>query len=111
MLDHALEEAVRNGTDLYDAELHRLDGELKLHTPGAADDEPETALRRAIAIAREQHARLWEVRAALSLARMWRQQGSERDARALVADTCARFTEGFDTPDVSAARVFLGRSV
>jgi predicted ATPase len=107
-LNEALETVTRNGPGWYDAELHRLDGELKL-TPShpGATDEAETSFGRAIAIARRQQAKSWELRAALSLARLWRQQGQEREARQLVSETYSWFTEGFDTPDLRAARAFV----
>ena len=70
-------------------------------------DGAEMALEQALAIARRQHARMWELRAAVSLARLRRDQGRYAEARDLVAPICGWFTEGFDTPDLTDARALL----
>jgi DNA-binding winged helix-turn-helix (wHTH) protein/tetratricopeptide (TPR) repeat protein len=108
VITEALALAGRAGPNFYDPELHRIDGEIWLDSgqPGSVA-AAEQSFARAIAIARRQSAHSWELRAALSLGRLRRQQGDEHAARALVSDTYAWFTEGFDTPDLKAARAFL----
>ena len=101
-LDQALAVAERNGPGWYDAELHRLDGELRIEP-----EEAEACFRQALEVAGRQHAKSWELRAALSLADLWRRQGRESEARELVSETRGWFTEGFDTPDLRQARTFL----
>ncbi|MBV8651598.1 MAG: hypothetical protein JO255_09040, partial [Alphaproteobacteria bacterium] len=65
------------------------------------------SLRESLAVARRQEARLWELRAACSLGRLWRDQGRTSDARALLAPLCGWFGEGFDTPDLTEAKALL----
>lgn len=90
------------------AELHRLAGMFALmgRDPNAAT--AETHFMRALAIAREQQAKSWELRAATSLARLWRAQGKHRRAHGLLGSICASFTEGWDTQDMTDARLLLG---
>jgi predicted ATPase len=93
----------------WDAELHRLRGELLL--AGSADaDEAQTALLRAIEIARTQQARALELRAATSLSRLWRAKRRAHDARRLLQDGYSWFTEGFDTMDLREAKALLDES-
>jgi predicted ATPase len=106
-LQDAFATAARSGGTLFDAEMHRLDGELAFETDRDGRDTAEAAYHRALAISRQQGAKLWELRAAMSLGRIWQSSGRRGEARSLVSDTYARFTEGFDTPDVAAARGFL----
>ena len=87
-------------------QLHRLDGDLLLATGGPAD-EAAARYHRALAIAREQEARSFELRAATSLARLWRDQGKRAEARDLLAPLYAWFTEGFDTRDLIEAKALL----
>ena len=87
-------------------EISRLAGEMLL--AGAADDAgAERKFTTALAIAREQGAKLWELRAATSLARLRYNQGHQANARDLLAPIYGWFTEGFDTPDLKEARVLL----
>jgi class 3 adenylate cyclase/tetratricopeptide (TPR) repeat protein len=89
-----------------EAELHRLKGEALL--AGARTvSEAETAMQQGIDAARRQNAKSWELRAAMSLARLRRQQGRPQEAVALLAPIYAWFTEGFDTADLQAARTLL----
>jgi predicted ATPase len=76
---------------------------------GATTDaaKAEGHFERAIAIALEQKARSWELRAATSMARLWREQGKRQQARDLLAPVYGRFTEGFDTVDLKAAKALL----
>ena len=98
--------AAQTGQYFFDADLHRLDGDLLLATGGTAD-EVATRYHRALAIAREQGARSFELRAATSLARLWRDQGKRAAARDLLAPIYAWFTEGFDTQDLIDAKALL----
>jgi predicted ATPase len=102
----ALAVAAQTGQPYFDADLHRLDGDLLLATGGPAD-EAVARYHRALAIAREQDARSFELRAATSLARLWREQGKRTEARALLAPVYATFTEGFATRDLIDAKALL----
>ncbi len=112
-LAEALAEADRTQERAYEAELHRLKGELTLLQPSRegkeADgrDEAEACFLKAIAIARQQGARSLELRAVMALSRLWRQQGKPGDARQMLAETYGWFTEGFDTMDLQEARALL----
>ncbi len=98
--------AAQTGQPFFDADLHRLDGDLLLATGGTAD-EAAARYHRALAIAREQGARSFELRAATSLARLWRDQGKRAEARDLLAPVYGWFTEGFDTRDLIDAKALL----
>jgi len=89
-----------------EAGLHRLKGEALLAGAGTVG-EAETAIEQSIDAARRQNARSWELRAAMSLARLRRQQGRPQEAAALLAPILGWFTEGFDTADLQAARTLL----
>ena len=105
-----LAEAEQTGQHSWDAELHRLQGQLTLQYPTPstqAEVEAEHLFRRALEIARHQDARSHELRASTSLARLWQQQGKQADARALLAPIYGWFTEGFDTADLQKARALL----
>jgi predicted ATPase/class 3 adenylate cyclase len=105
-LDQALQLVDRTGERWFAAELDRQRGRLLLrqgHT-GAAEE----LYRKALGIAREQEAKLWELRVAASLARLWRGQGRRAAARDLLASVYGWFTEGFATPDLKEARGLLG---
>ena len=104
----ALATTARKGENWYDAELYRLDGTLLLRQATGEPLPPaEHCFRRALAVARSQDALFWELRAAISLARLWLSQGLAAEARDFLAPVCHRFTEGFDTPDLKAARSML----
>jgi predicted ATPase len=105
-IDEALAEARTHNERWWDAELHRLRGELLL-LHGADASDVEAALLRAISIARSQQARSLELRATMSLARLWIAQKKSDDARRQLSDLYAWFTEGFETPDLQAARLLL----
>jgi predicted ATPase len=105
LLDEALARVERTNERLFEAELHRLRGELMLLNTGA--DQAEACLRRAIEVARAQDAKLWELRAATSLAKLWAEQGKRAQARNLLAPVYSWFTEGFDTADLTDATALL----
>jgi predicted ATPase len=91
----------------WEAEVYRLRGVLLLQQSMTLQAEAETWFQRALDTARRQEAKSLELRTATSLARLWRQQGKQAEARALLAPIYAWFTEGFDTVDLQAARALL----
>ena len=106
LLAEALALVHETGERLEEAELYRLKGELTLQQ--SQDAEPaESCFHKAIEIARQQQAKSWELRAAISLARLWQQQGKQAEARELLAPVYDWFTEGFDTKDLQEAKVLL----
>jgi class 3 adenylate cyclase/tetratricopeptide (TPR) repeat protein len=98
--------AAQTGQPFFDADLHRLDGDLLLASGGAAD-EAATLYHRALDIAREQGARSFELRAATSLARLLHDQSKRAEARDLLAPVYGWFTDGFDTGDLIEAKALL----
>jgi predicted ATPase len=105
LLDDALQISERTGERWLAAELNRHKGQLLLrqgHTEAA-----EELYRKALSIAEEQGAKLWELRASASLARLRRDQGRRAEARDLLAPVYGWFTEGFDTPDLKDAKALL----
>jgi predicted ATPase len=95
----------------WDAELHRLRGELLLQEKGAPHGKAEQLFTRALTLAREQKAKSLELRAAMSLSRLWQTQGRAEEVRALLAPVYDSFSEGFDTLDLLEARALLERAV
>jgi predicted ATPase len=91
----------------YEAEVHRIAGEIALMSPEPDAAKAEAYFERALAVAREQQAKSWELRAAMSMARLWRDQGKRDEARDLLAPVYGWFTEGFDTLDLKEARALL----
>lgn len=122
VLAEAFERVRRYGERYLEPELLRLRGKLLLAETSAADTyrsrsdigphvrEAETCFRRAIELARQQHAKSLELRAARSLSRLWLQQGKGERARALLRDVYGWFTEGFDTQDLRSAAMLLRES-
>ncbi len=105
LLDDALQIVERTGVCWFAAELNRLKGQLLLrqgHTEAA-----EELYRKALSIAVEQKAKLWELRAAVSLARLRRDQGRRAEARGFIVPVYGWFTEGFATPDLKGAKALL----
>ena len=103
----ALDHVAQTGIVYYEAELHRLDGELRLHLDAPDEQRAEASFRRALEIARRQQAKSWELRAATSLARLRGEQGRRTEARDLLAPVYGWFTEGFDTADLREAAALL----
>jgi predicted ATPase len=89
------------------AEAYRLQGELLLRQPIPDAAQAEACFQQALAIARHQQAKSWELRAAMSLARLWQKQGKRTEAHALLAPIYGWFTEGFDTADLQDAKALL----
>jgi len=100
-----LDLAEHTGDRWYEAELHHLRGELLISEGNR--EGAEACFRKALAIARHQAARLLELRAASSLARLWREQRKRDAARDLLAPIYGWFTEGFDTPVLKEAKALL----
>jgi predicted ATPase len=106
-LDDALANAAASGVRGWDAEIHRLRGELTARLPYPDPAKAEDSFRTALAIAREQGTRGYELRAATSLARLRDDQGRRGEARDLLAPLYGSFTEGFDTTDLKDAKALL----
>jgi adenylate cyclase len=112
MLARALAHVEETGERYYEAEIYRLQGALLVVQDNRADAEArihlaERSFQRAIQVARRQKARSWELRAVMSLARLWRQQGRVKDAQEILAEIYGWFTEGFDTADLREAEALL----
>jgi predicted ATPase len=105
ILAEALAIVDRTEERYFEAEIHRLKGALQ-HRRGQQADA-EASFQKAIAVARQQGARSWELRATMSLCRLWEQQGKREEARRKLAKIYGWFSEGFDTPDLSDARALL----
>ncbi len=112
ILDEALALVQKNGERWWEAELHRLRGELLSKQIGPEEQvevetEVEISFQRAIELARRQEARSLELRATVSLSRLWQTRGQIEEARAMLADIYNWFSEGFDTPDLREAKALL----
>lgn len=102
LVREALAAATETGNHYWTADLHRVRGVL-----AESEQDAESSFADAIAVARRQRAKLFELRAAVHLSRLWAHQGKTREARALLTELYAWFTEGFDTPDLKDARALL----
>jgi predicted ATPase len=91
----------------WEAEVNRTAGEIALLSPEPDAAKAETYFKHALDVARQQQAKSWELRAAMSLARFWREQGKTQQARELLAPVYGWFTEGFATRDLKEAKVLL----
>ena len=91
----------------FEAEANRIAGEIALQPPKPDTTKAQEYFERALAVARQQQAKSWELRAATSLARLWRSQGKVQQARELLAPVYGWFTEGFDTRDLKDAKTLL----
>ena len=107
LLDEALDFAEQSGERFFEAEIYRLRGEL-LSQSEAPQAEVEECFHQAIKVAQRQQAKSLELRAVMSLARLWQRQGKRAEARQLLADIYGWFTEGFDTADLQEAKALLG---
>jgi predicted ATPase len=90
-----------------EAEMSRLQGALRLQLPSPEVPQAEASFQQAIEVARRQEAKALELRAAMSLARLWQHQGKRAEAHALLAAVYRWFTEGFDTTDLQEAKALL----
>jgi predicted ATPase/class 3 adenylate cyclase len=107
VLEEALEAPQIAEDHFYEAEVYRLKGELLLQQSTAQQGQAEEHFHQALTVARQQQAKSWELRAAMSLSRLWQQQGKRAEAYELLAPVHGWFTEGFDTADLQEAKVLL----
>jgi len=105
-VDKAFEGLCRHDEIYFETELHRLKGELLL-MQGKAESEVETCFKKAIEVSRGQKAKSLELRAAMSLSRLWQKQGKKDEAQKLLKEIYGWFTEGFNTGDLKEARALL----
>jgi predicted ATPase len=106
-IDEAIEMANANKERWYVAEINRIAGEIALKSPERDEAKAEEYFERALTVARHQQARSWALRAAMSLARLRRDQGKPDEAYELLAPVYKWFTEGFDTRDLREAKALL----
>jgi predicted ATPase len=106
-IDQAVATIESTGERVWAAEVRRLAGEVALLLPRAETTLAQTHFEYALAVARQQQAKSWELRAAISLACLWRDQGKVQQARELLARAYGWFTEGFDTRDLKEAKALL----
>jgi serine/threonine protein kinase/predicted ATPase len=106
-LDEGLALADKNDERFQEAELYRLKGELLLSESSDQGIAAEGCFRQAIETARRQHSRAWELRATMSLARLWQRQDRREEARSALAAVYGTYTEGFTTPDLVDAKALL----
>jgi predicted ATPase len=92
---------------VWEAEVNRVAGEIALKSPEPDSVKAEAYFERALAVARAQQAKSWELSAGMSMARLWRDQGKRDEARDLLAPVYGWFTEGFDTRDLKEAKALL----
>jgi predicted ATPase len=109
LLSDALNRVEHTGERWFEAELHRLKAEAltAIALPAKAPAEAELSLRRALDVARMQDAKLWELRAAMSLARLWYGQGQRDEARDLFTSARGKLSDGVDMPDLRDATTLL----
>jgi predicted ATPase len=106
-IDDAIDKVERSKEKWCEAEVNRIAGEVALRSPAPDTEKAEKYFDRALAVARQQQAKSWELRAAMSLARLWRDQGKVQQARELLAPVYGWFTEGFDALDLKDAKALL----
>jgi predicted ATPase len=106
-LDEATTTMETGGERWFEAEIHRTAGEIALTEPEPGAAKAEAHFERALAVAGKQKAKSWELRAAMSLARLWRDQGKKQQAHDLLAPVYGWFTEGFNTLDLKTAKALL----
>ena len=108
-LDEALELTDRTGERQWEAEFHRLKGECLLSRSSHDESQAEALFLRAISVARGQGARSLELRAAMSMCRLWRRKGTTEEGKRILAEVYDFFTEGFETADLMDAKALLGQ--
>ena len=106
-IDDAIDKVERSKERWAEAEVHRIAGEIALKSLAPDPEKAEAYFERALAVARQQQSKSWELRAAMSMARLWRDQGKRDEARDLLAPVYGWFTEGFDTLDLKEAKALL----
>jgi tetratricopeptide (TPR) repeat protein len=106
-IDDAIDKVERSREKWCEAEVYRIAGELTLKSPAPDTEKAEKYFDRALAVACQQQSKYWELRAAMSMARLWRDQGKRQQARELLAPVYKWFTEGFDTLDLKEAKALL----
>jgi predicted ATPase len=106
-IDEAMATMETNKEKWFEPEVNRIAGEVELKFPHPDPTKAEIHFERALAVARQQQAKSWELRAAMSLARLWRDQGKPQQAGELLAPLYGWFTEGFDTRDLKEAKALL----
>ena len=108
-IDEALTEMKTTKEKWFEAEINRFGGEIALKLPKPEAAKAEAFFERALTVARDQDAKSWELRAAMSMARLWRDQGKQDEGRDLLAAVYGRFSEGFETLDLREANMLLNR--
>jgi predicted ATPase len=106
-IGEAMNAAEKSKEKWWEAGIHRTAGEIALKSPNPDTVQAEAYFERALMVAHKQQAKSWELRAAMSMARLWRDQGRRDAARDLLGPIYAWFTEGFDTLDLKQARALL----
>ena len=106
-IDDAIDKEERSKEKWCEAEVNRIAGEVALRSPAPDTEKAEAYFEHALAVARQQRAKSWELRAAMSMARLWRDQGKRDEGRELLAPVYGWFTEGFDTLDLKEAKTLL----
>ena len=106
-IDEAMTIIKKSEERWFEAEVNRIAGEIALMAPEPDAAKAQECFEQALAIARAQQAKSWELRAAMSMARLWRDQGKQDAARELLAPVYGWFTEGFDTLDLKEAKALL----
>ena len=110
-IDDAIDKVERSKEKWCEPELHRIAGEIALKLLAPDPEKAEAYFDHALAVARQQQAKSWELRAAMSMARLWRDQGKRQEAYELLAPVYGWFTEGFDTRDLKEAKALLDELV
>jgi predicted ATPase len=106
-IDDAIDKVEKSKEKWCEAEVHRVAGDIALKSPQPDAAKAEKYFELALAVARAQQSKSWELRAAMSMARLWRDQGKRDEARDLLAPVYGWFTEGFDTRDLKEAKALL----
>ena len=107
VVTEALSKVQQTGSRIYEAELYRIKSELLLSQTVPTEEQAEACFQNALKVARSQSAKSLELRAAMSLSRLWQRQGKKDEARKLLAEIYGWFTEGFGTADLQAAKNLL----